>query len=136
MRERISIVGHRFVFTVCTGGPLDINVERSRRLAPVLAALELEKAGYHAFRHFNVSMVDSWQVPLKTIQERIGHALTGSFALDVYGHTLDWQVNEEAARALGAETEKAVTNAEDNLDSGPLTPYKQNDPQTLNLEVI
>ena len=67
-------IGHSFVFTSGTGSPLDINIERSRRLVPVPAALELEEAGYHAFRHFNVSMMDSLRVPLKTIQERIGHA--------------------------------------------------------------
>jgi hypothetical protein len=71
------------------GSPLDMDVERSRRLAPLLVNLEMPKAGYHAFRHFNVSMMDALRVPLKTIQERIGHALTGSFTLDVYGHTLD-----------------------------------------------
>jgi integrase len=128
-------LGHSFVFTVSTGSPLDINVERSRRLAPVLEALEIDKAGYHAFRHFNVSMMDSLRVPLKTIQERIGHALTGSFTLDVYGHTLDWRANEEAAKGLGDEIAKAVTEAESNLDSGPLTAHKENDLQTLNLEV-
>jgi hypothetical protein len=40
-------IGHAFVFTTGTGSPLDINVERSRRLAPVLEALEIEKAGHH-----------------------------------------------------------------------------------------
>jgi hypothetical protein len=83
---------------VSTGSPLDINVERSRRRVPVLEALELEKAGYDAFRHFNVSAMDGLRVPLKTIQERIGHALTGSFTLDVYGHSLDWKTNEDASR--------------------------------------
>lgn len=33
--------------------------------------------------------------------ERIGHALTGSFTLDVYGHTLDRKSNEDAAKRLG-----------------------------------
>ena len=48
------------------------------------------------FRHFNVWPIDVLRVPLKTIQERIGHALTESFTLDVYGHTLDWTANEDA----------------------------------------
>jgi integrase len=129
-------LGHSFLFSVSTGNPLDMNVERSRRLAPILEALKIEKAGYHAFRHFNVSMMDSLRVPLKSIQERIGHALTGSFTLNVYGHTLDWKSNEEAAKGLGEEIFKAVTEAEGNLDSGPLTAHKENDFQTLNLEVV
>jgi hypothetical protein len=72
---------------------------------------------------------------LKTIQERIGHALTGSFTLDVYGQMLDWKSNEDAAKGLGALIAKSVTEIEGNLDSGPLTPYKQNDLQPLELEV-
>ncbi|MDE3188142.1 MAG: site-specific integrase [Acidobacteriota bacterium] len=128
-------IGHSFVFTVSTGSPLDINIERSRRLAPILNALEIDTAGYHAFRHFNVSLMDSLRVPLKTIQERIGHALTGSFTLDVYGHTLDWKSNEEAAKGLGDEIARAVTEAESNVDSGPLTAHKENDFQARNLEV-
>jgi hypothetical protein len=58
------------------------------------------------------------RVPLKTIQERIGHALTGLFTLDMYGHTLDWKSSEEAGAKLGAEIAKAVTEVEANLDSG------------------
>ena len=129
-------LGHSFVFTVSTGSPLDINVERSRRLAPILEALEMTKAGYHAFRHFNVSIMDSLRVPLKTIQERIGHALTGSFTLDVYGHTLDWKANEDAAKGLGNEIAKAVAEAGNNLDSGPLTAHKVKGSQTRNLEAL
>jgi hypothetical protein len=46
--------------------------------------------------------------PLKIIQERMGHALTGSFTLDVYGHVLDWQSNVDAANKAGAMIEQAV----------------------------
>ena len=133
---------HSFLFTVGNGSPLDINVERSRRLAPLLETLELAKAGYHAFRHFNVSMMDALRVPLKTIEERIGHALTGSFTLDVYGHTLDWNANEDAAKGLGEEIGKAVAAAAENnqennsIDSGHLTAHQKENFQTRNLEVI
>jgi hypothetical protein len=128
--------GTRSYFTVSTGSPLDMNVERSRRLAPVLETLELAKAGYHAFRHFNVSMMDALSVPLKTIQERIGHALTGSFTLDVYGQTLDWKVNEHTAKGLANEIAKAVTAVESNLDSGHLIAYQKENFQIRDLEVF
>lgn len=59
--------------------------------------------------------MDALRVPLKTIQERIGHSLTGSFTLDVYGHTLDWKANGEAAQGLERERAKAVAEAADNL---------------------
>jgi hypothetical protein len=48
------------------------------------------------------------QGALKIIQERMGHALTGSFTLDVYGHVLDSQGNVDAANKAGAVIEQAV----------------------------
>jgi HK97 family phage major capsid protein len=87
-------------------------------------------------RHFNVSVMDSLRVPLKTIQERIGHALTGSFTLDVYGHTLDWKANEEAATSLGVVIAKAVTENGSNQNSGPLTAHNEEGFQTRSLEAL
>jgi integrase len=133
---RQKLAGQSFLFSVSTGSPLDMDVERSRRLAPALKELGIPKAGFHAFRHFNVSMMDALRVPLKTIQERIGHALTGSFTLDVYGHTLDWKANEDAAKGLGQEIAKAVTETESNFDSGHLTAHQKENFQTQDLEVI
>ena len=77
----------------------------------LLSSLGIPQAGYHAFRHFNVAMLDALRVPLKTIQERMGHALTGSFTLDVYGGQPEWGRNLEAAQLVGAELEKAVNEA-------------------------
>jgi hypothetical protein len=57
---------------------------------------------------FNVSLLDALRVSLKVIQERIGHALTGSFTLDVYGGQPEWERNLDAARMAGAEIERAV----------------------------
>ena len=68
--------------------------------------------GFHAFRHFNVAMLDALRVPLKTIQERLGHAVTGSFTLDVYGGQPEWERNLKAARLIGAELEMAAIEAE------------------------
>lgn len=87
------------------------------------------------FRHFNVSVQDSLRVPLKTIQERIGHALTGSFTLGVYGHTLDWRENEEAAQGLGDVIAKA--EAEENSDNSDcLTAIKQKSFHSQKMEVF
>jgi hypothetical protein len=94
-----------------TGSPIDMNVHRRRKMTVLLSSLGIPQAGYHAFRHFNVAMLDALRVPLKTIQERIGHALTGSFTLDVYGGQPEWGRNLEAGRMLGAELEKAVNGA-------------------------
>jgi hypothetical protein len=71
-----------------------------------------EGKAFHACRHFNVSLLDSLRVPLKVIQERIGHALTGSFTLDSYGSVLDWSGNVDAANKAAAAIAKAVEKAE------------------------
>jgi hypothetical protein len=94
-----------------TANPWDMNVYRSRKMTALLKSLEIPQAGFHAFRHFNVAMLDALRVPLKTIQERIGHALTGSFTLDVYGGQPEWGRNLEAAQQVGAEIERAVRQA-------------------------
>jgi hypothetical protein len=54
------------------------------QMTPLLKSLEIPQAGFRVFWHFNVAMLDALCVPLKMIQERIGHALTGSFTLDVW----------------------------------------------------
>lgn len=83
--------------------------------------------------------MDALRVPLKAIQERIGHALTGSFTLDVYGHTLDWTANEDAAKRLGEEIAKAVAVAERKqqfLHSGHLSAHEKEKLPNTSLEVI
>jgi integrase len=63
-----------------------MNLIRKRRLHPLLGSLGIKRAGFHAFRHFNASLLGSLRVPLKTIQERLGHASSGSLTLDLYTH--------------------------------------------------
>ena len=58
-------------------------------------------------------MLDSLCVPLKVIQERAGHALTGSFTLDVYGGKPEWTGNVEAARKAGQAIEQAVAKVQE-----------------------
>lgn len=103
--------GRTLLFSSSTGTPLDMDVFRHRKLRKQLETLGIEQAGFHAFRHFNTALLDSIRTPLKIIQERMGHALTGSFTLDVYGHVLDWQGNVDAANRAGALIEQAVDAA-------------------------
>jgi integrase len=107
--------GSEYLFSSSTGTPLDMNVYRKRKMAVLLTSLKIPQAGFHAFRHFNVAILDALRVPLKTIQERLGHALTGSFTLDVYGGQPEWGRNLEAAQLLGAELERAVNEATEKL---------------------
>jgi len=127
---------HEFLFTSQNGTPWDMNVHRRRKLTKTLTALEVTQAGYHAFRHFNVALQDALRVPLKTIQERLGHSLTGSFTLDVYGGTPEFERNLEAGRMLGSKIERAVAKAEkaaENADSVFLFTNKEERPRSLNL---
>jgi integrase len=104
--------GHEYLFSASTGRPVDMNVHRRRKMTALLKSLGIPQAGFHAFRHFNVSLLDALRVPLKTIQERAGHALTGSFTLDVYGGQPEWERNLEAGRLAGSEIERAVSKLE------------------------
>ena len=47
---RQNVVKEARVFSVSTGGPLDMNNERTRGVAPLLKDLKIPKAGYHAIR--------------------------------------------------------------------------------------
>ena len=106
VRQRVK--GHDFLFSSPSGRPWDMNVFRQRKMATLLKSLGIVQAGFHAFRHFNVSLLDALCCPLKVIQERAGHALTGSFTLDVYGGQPEWERNVEAAELAGKEIERAV----------------------------
>ncbi len=107
--ERQKAKGHDFLFSTSTGIPWDINLFRKRKMQPLLCLLGIQQAGLHAFRHFNASLLGSLRVPLKAIQERLGHASTGSLTLDVYTHA-EWEQNVEAAKLAGEAIEKAVNS--------------------------
>jgi hypothetical protein len=80
-----------------------------RKLRPLLFALGIPKAGLHAFRYFNASLLSALRVPLKTVQERLEHASAGSLTLDVYTHS-EWKQNVEAAEMAGKKIEKSVNS--------------------------
>ncbi len=107
--ERQKAKQHNFLFSTSTGSAWDMNLFRKRKLVPLLVSLEIQQAGFHAFRHFNASLLDSLRVPLKTIQERLGHALSGSLTLDVYTHA-EMPENVEAPERAGEAIEKAVNS--------------------------
>jgi integrase len=126
--ERQQAKKHDFLFSSKTGRPWDINLFRRRKMSPLLSLLEIQPAGLHAFRHFNASLLGSLRTPLKTIQERLGHALTGSLTLDVYTHA-EWKENEEAAKLAGEAIEKAA-------NSVTLTAIKEKRLPTLESEAL
>jgi len=120
--------GHDFLFSSSTGSPWDASLFRRRKLKPLLRSLEVREAGFHGFRHFNASLLSSLRIPLKVIQERLGHASAGSLTLDVYTHA-EWEENVEAAQLAGEKIEKAV-------NSVSLTAVKEEGPPTQKSEAL
>ena len=104
-----------------------------REFAPQPQVPSVIARALHPFRHFNASLLDSLRVPLQLIQERLGHALTGSFTLDVYGHSLDWQDNADAARKAGAKIAEAVEKFGNFVS---LTAVNENGSQSPKLEAF
>jgi hypothetical protein len=86
-----------------------MNMIRIGVLHPMLEELGIPRAGWHAFRHFSASLLGKLGKPLKTIQERLGHALSGSLTLDIYTHA-EMPENVEAAQRAGDAIEKAVNS--------------------------
>src|SRR6266404_7878951 len=105
-KEHQASQGHDFLFSTSTGSPWDMNMFRKRKMKPLLSLLGILQAGLHAFRHFNASLLTSLRVPLKTIQERLGHASGGSLTLDVYTHA-EMNENHEAAQRAGDALQEA-----------------------------
>jgi integrase len=107
--ERQRAKGHALLFSTRNGKPWEASRLVKRKLRPLLAALGIPHAGLHAFRHFNASLLSLLRVPLKTIQERLGHASVGSLTLDVYTHS-EWKENVEAAQLAGEAIEKSANS--------------------------
>ena len=103
--------GHDFLFSAENKSPVDMNNFRQRKLKPLLEKLEIPQRGFHAFRHFNISMLDFLGIPAKACEARAGHSRSRSITLKVYTHILSDAGNEEAGKKLGAAIEQAVNSA-------------------------
>jgi integrase len=135
-RQRKKGEKHAHLFTSENGTPWDMNVYRRRKMAKLLKSFGIARAGFNAFRHFNVALLDALNVRLKTIQERIGHALTGSFTLDVYGGKPDFQRNIEAGKRAGEEIQRAIEEQQSEKASELNCCLTTNSSQSANLEAI
>lgn len=74
---------HNLVWTNSAGGPVLMNHFITKTFNPILEklgirakldALGIEKCGMYALRHMNITELRRRNVPLKTIQKRVGHA--------------------------------------------------------------
>jgi len=69
---RPNVLG--LLFATGNGTPWDADVVRKRKLHPLLKKLGIERAGFHAFRHGNETVMDGENVPMATRQNRLGHS--------------------------------------------------------------
>lgn len=92
----------RLLFATRNGTPWDPNMQRKRRFRSLLKALNIQVPrgnGFHAFRHSNAALMDSFNVPMKVRQERLGHS-DPSITLGIYTHVVG-KDSQAAARQLG-----------------------------------
>jgi integrase len=62
------------LFATRNGTPWDTDTMRRRNLYPLLQRLEIERCGFHAFRHGNATVMDQEQVPMATRLNRLGQS--------------------------------------------------------------
>jgi integrase len=89
---------HVFATSKGTAWLADIVVKR--HLGPLLDRLGISRAGLHAFRHANASVMNAMGVDMKTQQARLGHS-DPTITLGTYTHAVP-ELDKKAAEALGA----------------------------------
>jgi integrase len=87
------------VFASRRGTPWNAKNILNRKLHPLMEKLGIPRCGYHAFRHTNVSIMDSLNVPLAVQRGRTGHSHNQT--LFRYAHAIS-KDEEEFACKIGA----------------------------------
>jgi integrase len=103
--ERRRLLGseyedHDLVFCQPDGKPLHLHNLTRRDFRRLIEKTGLPKIRFHDLRHLHASHGARAGVPIKVMQERLGHA-TPHFTMQVYTHTLAG-MQQEAARAIEA----------------------------------
>jgi integrase len=88
-----------FVFATRNGTPLDPNLLVKRKLRPLLDRLGIERAGLHAFRHANATLLSRLGAPVKVAQARLGHS-DPRMTVGLYAHVVG-EDDKKIAALLG-----------------------------------
>jgi integrase len=88
---------HGLIFCQHNGKPLHLNDIRRGDFRDVLQRAGLPRITFHALRHSHASLLGQMGVPVKVIQERLGHS-TPAFTLQVYSHVLPGMQEQAAAQ--------------------------------------
>jgi integrase len=84
----------QLLFPNGSGKPCRSSGLLERKLQPLLERLGIRRAGFHAFRHANATLLDRMNSPMKIRQQRLGHS-KAEMTLSLYTHVAD-----EDARAV------------------------------------
>ena len=88
----------QLVFASTIGTPLDPSNLVGRSFKPVLKRAGVTKITFHGLRHSCASLLGSQGVPIKVIQEMLGHSSI-TVTMDVYSHVLP-DMQQQAASAM------------------------------------
>jgi integrase len=97
---------HRLLFATRNGTPWDQNMMLKRKFKPLLRALGIRMPrgnGFHAFRHANATLMNSFGASQKLRQQRLGHADGSPITETIYTHVIS-----EDGRRVAAQLGDAV----------------------------
>lgn len=90
--------GEGYVFANAIGEPLESHVV-THRLVRQLAAAKLPRVSFHSLRHAAASYLLAAGVPMRTIQEVLGHSQLATTS-DIYSHVAP-ELQQDAAVRMG-----------------------------------
>jgi len=96
----------RLLFATCNGTPWDQNLLLKRKFRPLLRSLGIQVPrgnGFHAFRHANATLMNSFGASQKLRQQRLGHAEGSPITETIYTHVIS-----EDGKRIAAQLGKAV----------------------------
>lgn len=96
----------RLLFATRVGTPWDQNLLLKRKFRPLLRVLGIDVPrgnGFHAFRHANASLMNSFGASHKLRQQRLGHAAGSPITDQIYTHVIS-----EDAKRIAAQLGDAV----------------------------
>jgi integrase len=105
---RVYLLNHwkenpeRLLFSTRNGTAFNNRDIVDQVLHPILERLQINRAGLHAFRHGNATMLDGLRTPMRVRQDRLGHA-DAALTLGTYTHMVsddDRKVADELGRIL------------------------------------
>src|SRR5260370_10295245 len=81
----------RLLLPTCNGTPWDQNLLLKRKFRPLLRSLGIlvpRGNGFHAFRHANATLMNSFEASQKLRHQRLGHADGSAVADTIYTHVI------------------------------------------------